>query len=75
MESNIYKRAIQTQRDLYERLDLTPFPSDIPLRYVGGTDVSYSRSGKFATAYAGIVVLEFGTWNELDHVTLLQSAV
>jgi deoxyribonuclease V len=68
MGNNIYKRAIQTQRDLYERLDLTPFPSDVPLRYVGGTDVSYSRTGKFATAYAGIVVLEFGTWKELDHV-------
>lgn len=68
MESNIYKRAIQTQRELYERLELRPFPLDVPLRYVGGADVSYSSTGKHPTAYAGIVVLEFGTWKVLDSV-------
>lgn len=68
MANNKYKEAVLTQRVLSERVGLCNFPVEDKIRYVGGTDVSYSRTGKYAIAFAGIVILEYGTWNVLDRV-------
>jgi deoxyribonuclease V len=41
-------------------------------RLVAGTDVSYSRLGKYTTAIAGIVIMEYGSWNIVEQVYALK---
>ena len=49
------QEAIQLQKELRSRLDLTKLPS--PIRYVAGADVSFSR--KSGRIWAGVVVFSF----------------
>ncbi len=35
---------------------------------IAGTDVSYSRIGKETMAVAGIIIMEYGTWNVVERV-------
>lgn len=62
-----YKKAREHQKTLSQKVSLFEFLlKDINL--IAGTDVSYSRIGKETTAVAGIVVMEYGTWNVMEQV-------
>ena len=54
--------AIQIQKELRSRLDLTELPS--PIRRVAGADVSFSR--KSGRIWAGVVVLSFPELSRIE---------
>lgn len=62
-----YRKAIELQKQLSSQIQLLAF-SHKRINLIAGTDVSYSRIGKESTAIAGIVIMEYGTWNVVEKV-------
>lgn len=55
------------QFDLARQVRVLDLPLPMPAT-VGGTDVSYTATGREGDALAGLVVLEWGTWKVLEKV-------
>lgn len=66
-ENFSYPKAVEIQRALAKKVQLWGLP-DQDIRIIAGTDVSYSRTGKYSTAVAGIVVMDYGSWEVLEEV-------
>ena len=64
--STFFKDAVSVQKILNDRVSLNSIQFNIS--FIAGTDVSYSRIGKETTAVAGIVIMEYGTWNVVERV-------
>jgi deoxyribonuclease V len=62
-----YKKGRELQKQLSDKVRFCGLPSN-GIHLIAGTDVSYSRIGKESTAVAGIVIMEYGTWNVVEEV-------
>lgn len=68
MAEEYYQKALATQISLLDFLDLSPF-CNLPPKYIGGIDVSYSIAGRDTMSFAGLVVMEYGTWHIVEKVS------
>ncbi len=66
-KKSTYKKAVEFQTKLAGTVDLCGFSLQ-GIHLIAGTDVSYSRIGKETTAVAGIIIMEYGTWNVVERV-------
>ncbi|MBN1333086.1 MAG: deoxyribonuclease V [Synergistales bacterium] len=62
-----YHNAAELQKQLAEKVRLNDF-YDQDIRIIAGTDVSYSRNGKYSTAVAGIIIMKYGSWEVIEAV-------
>lgn len=69
--SPIYRESVDRQKILSAKVVLKNRYART-IRLVAGTDVSYSRLGKYTTAVAGIVIMEYGSWNMVEQVYALK---
>lgn len=64
------KEAVELQKKLREHISLSPLHKEI--RTIAGADVSSNRFSK--TLYAGIIVLSYPHFKELDHAVIEMEA-
>ena len=66
-----YRKAMRIQDILSKKVsiaDYNGFNCPDSSFIIAGTDVSYTRTGKYSTAVAGIVVMTYGTWEVIEEV-------